>query len=80
MVNSIVCTALLAAALTAPSAMGQPPQPVNAGFESAKVHEQWSLHVYGAQPDVSLDKTVRHEGRQSLRVAATELSDTAFGQ
>ena len=52
----------------------------NAGFESLQVHENWSLHVYGAQPEVSLDQTTRHEGKQSLRVAATELSDTAFGQ
>jgi len=53
---------------------------VNGGFESSVLHEGWSLHVYGAQPEVTLDTNVRHEGRQSLRIKADEPSDTALGQ
>ena len=40
----------------------------NAGFESATPHQNWSLHVYDAQPSVTLDKTIRRAGQQSLRV------------
>jgi alpha-N-arabinofuranosidase len=53
---------------------------VNAGFEAAAQHEGWSVHVYGAQPEVSLDAAVRHEGRQSLKIHAEQPSDTALGQ
>jgi alpha-N-arabinofuranosidase len=53
---------------------------VNAGFEAAAAHQGWTVHVYGAQPELTLDTAVRHEGRQSLRVHAEQLSDTAFGQ
>jgi alpha-N-arabinofuranosidase len=52
----------------------------NAGFESAEAHQGWSLHVYGEQPKTALDTTVRHEGRQSLRIAAGGPSDAALGQ
>jgi hypothetical protein len=64
MVNSIFCASFLTAAMVGASASDVPLQLANAGFESAKVHDQWSLHVYGAQPDVSLDTKVRHEGKQ----------------
>jgi alpha-N-arabinofuranosidase len=40
----------------------------------------WDVHVYGAKPDVSVDTDVVREGKQSLRIAAKELSDTALGQ
>lgn len=53
---------------------------VNPGFESNVLHEGWCLHVDGAPPTLGLDAAVRHEGRQSLRVSATEPSDTAFAQ
>jgi alpha-N-arabinofuranosidase len=53
---------------------------VNAGFESDVLHEGWSLHVYGAPPELTLDADVRHEGGHSLRVKADNPSDTAFGQ
>ena len=36
--------------------------------------------MYGAQPKIAADATVRHEGRQSLRIRADEPSDTALGQ
>lgn len=80
MASSIFRVSLLVAAMFGATASAESLPLANAGFESAKVHDQWSLHVYGAQPDVALDNTVQHEGRQSLRVAAAELSDTAFGQ
>jgi dipeptidyl aminopeptidase/acylaminoacyl peptidase/alpha-L-arabinofuranosidase len=50
----------------------------NAGFENKL--EGWSVHVYGAPPKIEADDTIRHEGKQSLRISATEPSDTALGQ
>ena len=53
---------------------------VNAGFESDELLRGWSLHVYGAQPKIAADVTIRHEGHQSLRISAADTSDTALGQ
>jgi alpha-N-arabinofuranosidase len=50
----------------------------NPGFESKL--DGWSVHVYGAEPKIGPDAEVFHEGKQSLRISATELSDTALGQ
>jgi alpha-N-arabinofuranosidase len=80
MANGIFCAALLTAAWLGAGEEDRSTGLANAGFESPQVHEHWSLRVYGAQPELSLDKSVRHEGKQSLRVAATAPSDTAFGQ
>src|SRR5512135_2003953 len=66
-----------------PTAEQQPAPPTelqNAGFESAVLHAGWTLHVYGAQPQLALDRTAPHQGHQSLRVSADAASDTAFGQ
>lgn len=52
----------------------------NAGFEAAAPAEGWSVHVYGAQSELTLDSAVRHEGRQSLKIHADQPSDTALGQ
>lgn len=52
---------------------------INAGFEFVEL-KGWSLHVYGAKPELTLDTVIRHEGQQSLRVSATEPSDTALTQ
>ena len=77
--------AILVAFVTAaaPGSQERPAPPTqlqNTGFESAVLHEGWTVHVYGAQPKLALDRTVFHEGRQALRVSAQTLSDTAFGQ
>jgi alpha-N-arabinofuranosidase len=50
----------------------------NPGFEAGT--KGWEVHVYGAKADVVADTDVVHEGKQSLRIAAKELSDTALGQ
>jgi alpha-N-arabinofuranosidase len=50
----------------------------NAGFESGT--DGWSVHVYGAQPKVESDDQIVHEGKHSLRISSSELSDTALGQ
>ncbi len=50
----------------------------NPGFEERLAG--WSVHVYGAQPTIDADRQIVHEGKQSLRISATELSDTALGQ
>jgi len=55
-------------------------QPVNGSFESSVVHDGWSRHVYGAEPKVTLDTAIHHDGRQSLRIDADAPSDTALGQ
>jgi len=74
------CMTLFTATLCGADPEGRSIQPANAGFEAAKAHDQWTIHIYGSQPTVSLDTQVRREGKQSLRVEARELSDTAFGQ
>jgi hypothetical protein len=55
-----------------------PPLLKNPGFE-AKL-DGWSLNVYGARPTVEADTSLFREGKQSLRISATEPSDTALGQ
>jgi alpha-L-arabinofuranosidase len=50
----------------------------NPRFETGR--DGWSLDVYGAKPTVVKDTDVVHDGKQSLRIAATEPSDTALGQ
>ncbi|MFL5241359.1 MAG: alpha-L-arabinofuranosidase C-terminal domain-containing protein [Gemmataceae bacterium] len=50
----------------------------NPGFEA--MLDAWSLHVYGAQPQVEADKRVLHDGKQSLRISSAKPSDTALGQ
>jgi WD40 repeat protein len=50
----------------------------NPGFEDGL--EGWATDVIGARPTIAFDASVIKEGRQSLRLTATELSDTAFGQ
>ena len=52
----------------------------NGGFEATEALQGWDLTVYGARPEIHADREVRHEGTQSLRVSATELSDTALAQ
>lgn len=79
---ALFLTAAFAAGTATDSAEkpGRPVPLVNGGFEAEAPHEGWSLHVYGAQPSVTLDVSTRRAGRQSLRVSAAALSDTAFGQ
>jgi alpha-N-arabinofuranosidase len=52
----------------------------NPGFESASLLEGWEVVTYGAKAQVSGDRRVVHEGRQALRVSASEPSDTALKQ
>ncbi|MBN1417747.1 MAG: hypothetical protein JXP34_03170, partial [Planctomycetes bacterium] len=52
----------------------------NPGFEDADPARGWKVYVYGAKPSVAADPDAKREGRQSLRVASNEPSDTAFGQ
>jgi dipeptidyl aminopeptidase/acylaminoacyl peptidase/alpha-L-arabinofuranosidase len=62
-----------------PRGEGLTPQTLrNPGFENKL--DGWSVHVYGAQSQIAADDTIRHEGRQSLRISAVEPSDTALGQ
>ncbi len=50
----------------------------NPGFEAGS--DGWTLTVYGARPVVEKDAAFVHKGKHSLRVAASELSDTALSQ
>ena len=50
----------------------------NPGFEDKL--DGWEVHTYGAPAQVEVDQQVAHEGKQSLRLSATEPSDTALGQ
>ncbi len=80
MTLGLFCITLLTAGLAVDDASNPSAALANPGFESHQAHENWSLHVYGAEPEVAIDSTIRHGGSQSLRVAATAPSDTAFGQ
>jgi alpha-N-arabinofuranosidase len=76
-----VSVAMLILGLTGTVRTGDKPKNAvltNAGFEAGL--EGWSIHVYGAKSKVALDTAMVHEGRQSLRISATEPSDTALGQ
>ena len=52
----------------------------NPGFESASTIDGWSIMVYGPRARVETDTAIAREGRQSLRVSASEPSDAALGQ
>jgi alpha-N-arabinofuranosidase len=66
--------------LSLPALAGESVPLQNPDFESSSATEGWEMHVYGAQPQVALDTQVFQGGRSSLRIAATEASDTALGQ
>jgi alpha-N-arabinofuranosidase len=76
--------ALATLLLAGPASASEKPPPLapnalrNPGFEAGL--DGWSVHVYGAPSRVEADRQVVREGRQSLRIAATEPSDTALGQ
>jgi hypothetical protein len=52
----------------------------NPGFEAASPQEGWEVAVYGAQPQLTRDTQVFHEGHSALRIHADAPSDTALGQ
>jgi alpha-N-arabinofuranosidase len=69
MVTACICAVLLSS-----TAGGL----VNPSFEEGL--KGWSLAVYGATSQVEADAAVVRDGRQSLRVRASEPSDTTLGQ
>ena len=76
-----ILLAILGFLLIAPRASAQEQQASvikNPGFEAGA--KDWEVHVYGAKSEVAPDTQIVHDGKTSLRVAATEPSDTAFGQ
>ncbi len=77
----LLAAAILVLALTVRVGADDKPSPAvlnNPGFEAGT--DGWEVHVYGAKPQIAADTTVVKEGRQSLRISATEASDTALGQ
>ncbi len=52
----------------------------NPGFESPSLLDGWEVVTYGAKATVEAERRIVREGQQSLRVSATDLSDTALGQ
>lgn len=50
----------------------------NPGFERETAG--WSVNIYGARPNIVADSEVKHEGKSSLRITASQPSDTALGQ
>jgi alpha-N-arabinofuranosidase len=50
----------------------------NAGFEAGT--DNWEVVVYGAKSEAVADPAIVREGRQSLRISASNPSDTALGQ
>jgi len=79
---SIILILLLSQRAEAIAAQQTNPQPTlaNAGFESPRLLDGWEIVTYGARVDVAIDDKEVHEGWQSLRVTASEASDTALGQ
>lgn len=71
---------LLAPGARAPGAAAGSGALRDPGFEGETVLEDWKTVVYGARPEMGRDGEVRHEGKYSLRVRASELSDTALFQ
>jgi alpha-N-arabinofuranosidase len=76
--RGVVLLAALLNALALGAADQEAAPLTNPGFESKL--DGWSVHVYGAEPKIGPDAEVFHEGKQSLRISSTELSDTALGQ
>jgi alpha-N-arabinofuranosidase len=62
----------------APDSAADRPALKNAGFEAGG--DGWEVTTYGARPSVEKDAGVVHKGKQSLRLSATEPSDTALSQ
>jgi alpha-N-arabinofuranosidase len=58
--------------------LAAPAELVNPSFE--KNTEGWTATVYGARPKIEADASVAHDGKHSLRISASELSDTALAQ
>jgi alpha-L-arabinofuranosidase len=52
----------------------------NPGFETATAVDGWDVITYGAKAEVVVDGHDPHEGRQALRITASDPSDTALGQ
>ncbi len=50
----------------------------NLGFEDGL--KGWETDVYAARPTIDFDPSVLRKGRHSLRVPASQLAHTAFGQ
>lgn len=61
------------------AAQGQSPL-ANPGFENEPAAAGWETVTYGAKPAVLLDRSVHHEGTASLKITATQPSDTALAQ
>ncbi len=79
---SIILVLLLSQSAEATDPQQTNPQPTlaNAGFEAPRLLDGWEIISYGAKATVSIDNQEVREGRQSLRVTASEASDTALGQ
>jgi hypothetical protein len=64
------------------------PQDVEIGMKRADLRNGdfeeglsgWEIHAYGTYPRLEPDTQVRHGAKQSLRITANELTDTALGQ
>ena len=81
--RTILCVLplLICLLLIAPDATtgDDPPATIeNPGFEAGT--DGWEVHVYGAKSDVATDAKIVKDGKCSLRISATEPSDTALGQ
>ncbi len=70
----------LAAAALLFSVRAVPADLENGGFEADPPTRGWSIHVYGAEPQISADLATQKEGKRSLRISAREPSDAALGQ
>ncbi|MCC6727873.1 MAG: hypothetical protein IT208_00875 [Chthonomonadales bacterium] len=59
---------------------GPTPALANPGFEEPAGPAPWTLHVYGARPEVTPDTERPREGARSLRISSGEPTDAALGQ
>ena len=57
---------VMAAAPGTKERLETPTELQNTGFESAVLHEERTVHVYGAQPKLALDRIVFHSSHRCV--------------
>ncbi len=74
------CLFIAALSLAAPRSPAADDALANGGFEADPPTSSWTVHVFGAKPEIAADAAVAREGSRSLRISSAEPSDAALGQ
>jgi alpha-N-arabinofuranosidase len=73
----VICSATVESVFAEPSRQ-LPTTIQNPAFQDGT--DAWSVNVYGAKPEIALDRSILHDGKPTLRIHCSELSDTALSQ